>query len=181
MRIPQCPQSLRLLSVCSIILAHVFHIQGYLMTQDGSWSPAITSQPEVKGKKTARGKKGLSQLVQLPLSSLPRGPKQFSLIFIDQNIPTAGFEGDQGKQSYSIQHVAILWLGSKQPCDQGGFLGGSDDKGSACNAGNLSLISGLEDLLENGAISQPQIQSHHLCLLFPGGFLALSTAHVEQS
>ena len=180
MRIPQCLQSLRLLSVCSIILAHVFHIQGYLMTQDGSWSPAITSQLEVKGKKTARGKKGLSQLVQLSLSSLPRGPKYFSLIFIDQNIPTAGFEGDQGKQSYSIW----MWPSFGQATSSlviRGFLGGSDDKGSACNAGNLSLISGLKDLLENGAISQPQIQSHHLCLLFPGGFLALSTPHVEQS
>ena len=47
-RIPQCLQSLRLPSVCSIILAQFFHIQSNLMTQDGSWSPAITSQLEVK-------------------------------------------------------------------------------------------------------------------------------------
>ena len=56
------------------------------------------SHPNWKSKdkeNSQKGKKGLSQLVQLPLSSLPRGSKQhFSLIFIDQNLPTAGFEGD---------------------------------------------------------------------------------------
>ena len=42
-----------------------------------------------------------------------------------------------------------------QPCDRRGFLGGSDDKESACNAGDLSLISGSEDLPEKGMILQP--------------------------
>jgi len=31
-----------------------------------------------------------------------------------------------------------------------GFPGGSDDKESACNAGDLGSISGQEDHLENG-------------------------------
>ena len=42
-----------------------------------------------------------------------------------------------------------------------GFLGGSDGKESACNAGDLGLISGWEDPLEEGMA----IHSSILCLV----------------
>ena len=38
-----------------------------------------------------------------------------------------------------------------------GFPGGSDDKESACSAGDLSLISGLEDPLEKGMATHSSI------------------------
>ena len=38
-----------------------------------------------------------------------------------------------------------------------GFLGGSHDKESACNAGDLGLIPGWEDPLEKGMATHPSI------------------------
>ena len=37
------------------------------------------------------------------------------------------------------------------------FLGGSDSKESACNAGDLGLIPGLEDPLEKGKAAHSSI------------------------
>ena len=54
----------------------------------------------------------------------------------------------QSMGSQRAGHDSVPKRSTAQPCDRRGFLGGSDDKESACNAGDLSLISGSEDLLE---------------------------------
>ena len=42
----------------------------------------------------------------------------------------------------------------KEGVRETGFPGGSDGKGSACNAGDLGLIPGWEDPLEEGIATQ---------------------------
>ena len=54
-------------------------------------------------------------------------------------------------------------------CTQG-FSGGSDGKGSACNAGNLGSLLGWEDPLEKGMATHSSILAWEIpCIEEPGG------------
>ena len=60
-----------------------------------------------------------------------------------------------------------------QPCDRRGFLGGSDDKESACNAGDLSLIPGSGRSPEEGKGTFPWTEE-------TGGLQSLGSQRVGQ-
>ena len=49
----------------------------------------------------------------------------------------------QSMGSQRAGHDSVPKRSTAQPCDRRGFLGGSDDKESACNAGDLGSIPGL--------------------------------------
>ena len=54
-------------------------------------------------------------------------------------------------------------------CTQG-FSGGSDGKGSACNAGDLGSLLGWEDPLEKGMATHSSILAWEIpCIEEPGG------------
>ena len=62
-----------------------------------------------------------------------------------------------------------------------GFPGGSDGKGSTCNAGDLGLIPGQEDALEKGMATHSSTLAWRITWIEePGGLWSLGLQRVRR-
>ena len=77
-----------------------------------------------------------------------------------------------------LGYMTVLFLSSPFTLRYG-FPGGSDSKESACNAGDLDLIPGLEDPLEEGVATHSSILAWRIPRTEkPGGLQSMGSQRV---